>query len=76
MNPDHLYELNRQKIQGDRAFILKEKLMKPKSDFGVLLLSLGNWMIVKGQRLRKRYSLSRQMHAPAFLQDKSSIFRA
>ena len=74
--PDHLYELNRQKIQRDRAFILKEEMMKPKSNFGVLLNSLGNWMIAKGERLHRRYAVSGQINPLAFLQDEAGIFKA
>jgi len=73
--PEHLYEVNRQKIQRDRAFILKEEMMKPKSSFGVLLNSLGNWMIAKGERLRKRHAVSGQISPLAFLQDEASIFK-
>ena len=74
--PDHLYEINRQKIQRDRAFILKEEMIKPKSNFGVLLNTIGNWMVAKGERLRKRPSVSVQINALAFLQDESAIFKA
>lgn len=74
--PDHLYEVNRQKIQRDRAFILKEEMIKPKSNFGVLLNSLGNWMIAKGERLRKRHAVSGQINPLAFLQDEANIFKA
>lgn len=70
--PDHLYELNRQKIQRDRAFILKEEMIKPRSNFGVFLSALGNWMIAKGERLRKRHAIN----PLAFLQDEAGIFKA
>jgi len=73
--PEHLYEVNRQKIQRDRVFILKEEMMKPVSNFGVLLNSLGNWMIAKGERLRKRHAVSGQISPLAFLQDEASIFK-
>ena len=73
--PEHLYEVNRQKIQRDRAFILKEEMMKPVSNFSVLLNSLGNWMISKGERLRKRHAISAQISPLAFLQDEASIFK-
>ena len=29
MYPEDLYELNRQKVQRDQAFILKEEMLKP-----------------------------------------------
>jgi hypothetical protein len=74
--PDHLYEVNRQKIQRDRAFILKEEMIKPRSSFSVLLNTLGNWMIAKGERLRKRHAISAQINPLAFLQDEAKIFKA
>ena len=73
--PDHLYEVNRQKIQRDRAFILKEEMMKPKSSFGILLNTLGNWMIAKGEQLHKRHAASGQINPLAFLQDEAGIFK-
>ena len=73
--PEHLYEVNRQKIQRDRVFILKEEMMKPVSNFSVLLNSLGSWMISKGERLRKRHVISAQISPLAFLQDEASIFK-
>ena len=75
-NPDQLYEINRQKIQRDRVFILKEEMIKPKSNFGVLLNALGNWMMTKGEGLRKRHSNSGQISPLALLQDESRIFRS
>ena len=74
--PEHLYEINRQKIQRDRAFILKEKMIKPKSNFGMLLNVLGNWMVTKGERLRRGHAVSVQINPLAFLQDESGIFKA
>ena len=74
-HPNQLYEVNRQRIQRDRAFILKEEMLKPKSSFGVLLNTLGNWMIAKGERLRKRHALSTQVNSLAFLQDEAKIFK-
>ena len=74
-HPDQLYAVNHQKIQRDRAFILKEEMMKPKSSFGVLLNTLGNWMITKGERLRKRHGMSAQINPLAFLQDEAKIFK-
>ena len=74
--PDQLDEVNHQRIQRDRAFILKEEMIKPKSSFGVLLNTLGNWMIAKGERLRKRHAMSAQINPLAFLQDEAKIFKA
>lgn len=73
--PDQLYELNRQKIQRDRAFILKEEMLKPRSNFGVMLNALGAWMIARGERLRKRYSISPRTSPLTSLKD-VSIFKA
>ena len=75
-HPDQLFEVNHQRIQRDRAFILKEEMIKPKSSFGVLLNTLGNWMITKGERLRKRHGMSAQINPLAFLQDEAKIFKA
>ena len=74
--PDHLYEINLRKIQRDRAFILKEEMIKPKSNFGVLLNALGSWMIAKGEGLRRRYAFSGEINQLALLQDESRIFKA
>ena len=73
--PDHLQKLNCQKIERDRAFILKEEMLNPRSGFGTLLSALGAWMVAKGEGLRKRYSSSRRAGTPAFLKD-ATIFRA
>lgn len=73
--PDHLQELNRQKIERDRAFILKEKMLNPRPSSGMLLSALGSWMIAKGEGLRTRYSSTRRAGAPAFLPD-VTIFKA
>jgi hypothetical protein len=75
-NPDQLYEINRQKIQRDRAFILKEEMLKPRSELGVMLNALGNWMVRKGDQLKRRNSASGQNNALALLQGESRIFRA
>ena len=75
-NPDQLYEINRQKIQRDRVFILKEEMITPKTNFGIFLNALGSWMITKGEKLRKRHSVSGQINPLALLQDESRIFRS
>ena len=74
--PDHLYEVNRLKIQRDRAFILKEEMIKPMSNFGILLNALGGWMVAKGERLLKRRALLEQINALALLREESGIFKA
>lgn len=76
MYPDHLYELNRQKIRRDQAFILKEEMMKSRSGLTYFLNLLGSWMITTGEKLRKRYSFSAQVRKFDSLQDTSRIFRA
>jgi len=73
--PDHLQEINRQKIERDRAFILKEEMLNARPGFGVLLNALGAWMVAKGESLRKRYSSTHQAGTPAFLKD-ATIFKA
>jgi len=73
---DQLYAINCQRIQRDRIFILKEEMMKPRSNFGLLLSALGNWMVSKGEGLRKRYAVSGQINPLAYLQDESRIFKA
>jgi hypothetical protein len=72
--PEHLIEVNRQKIQRDRAFILKEEMIKPVSNFGVLLNALGNWMITKGEQIQQ-HAVSGQINPLAFLQDEAGIFK-
>lgn len=76
MNSDQLYELNRQKIERDQTFILKEEMLKSRSGFTHLLNLLGSWMITTGEKLRRRYALSRQVRKLDFFQDASRIFRA
>lgn len=73
---DRLIELNRQKIQRDQAFILKEEMLKPRSGLTYLLNLLGNWMINTGEKLRRQYSFSPQVRKLDSLQDASRIFKA
>jgi hypothetical protein len=75
MYPEHLYDLNRKKIERDRAFILKEELMKSRPRFTYFLNLLGSWMINAGEKLRKRYSFSKKANTLDFLPDTSKIFR-
>ena len=75
MYPGRLEEMNRQKIEKDRAFILKEEMLKSGSGFTYILNLLGSWMIMYGEKLRKRYSFSSQVRRLEFLQDSSKIFR-
>jgi len=74
--PDHVVELNRQKIERDSIFILKEEMIEPTSEITHLLDALGNWMIAKGEKLHKRYSATAQTSKLAFLSYESKIFRA
>ena len=74
--PERLVELNRQKIERDRVFILKEEMFKPRSEISHQLDALGNWMIAKGEKLHKRYSAMARIRKLSFLSDESKIFRA
>ncbi len=74
--PEDLYELNRQKIQRDQAFILKEEMMKSRSDFTYFLNLLGNWMIIAGEKLSRRYSFSAKPRKLDLLHDSTRIFKA
>jgi hypothetical protein len=76
MYPEDLYELNRQKIQRDQAFILKEEMLKPRSSFTYFLNLLGNWMIIVGEKLSRRYSFSAQTRKLDILHDSTRIFKA
>ena len=73
---DHLYELNRQKIQKDQTFLLKEEMMKSRSGLTHFTNLLGGWMIATGERLRKRSSFSSQVRTLDSFQDASRIFKA
>ena len=76
MHPDDLYKLICQKIEHDKAFILKEEMMKHESDFNYFLNALGTWMVAKGEKLRKRYSLSVKTNSLGSLQESSRVFKA
>lgn len=76
MYPEDLYELNRQKIQRDQAFILKEEMLKSRSNFTYFLNLLGNWMIIVGGKLSRRYSFSAQKRKLDILHDSTRIFKA
>lgn len=75
MNSDQLYELNRQKIERDQTFILKEEMLKSRSGFTHLLNLLGSWMITTGEKLRKRYAFAKRARNLDFLHDAPKIFR-
>ena len=74
--PDHLYELNLQKIERDQAFILKEEMMKSRSGLTYLLNLLGGWMVRSGEKLKKQNSFSARVRRLDSLQDASRIFKA
>jgi hypothetical protein len=74
--PEHVAGLNRRKIERDRVFILKEKMLAPASGVSSLLDGLGAWMIAKGKDLHDRHSVSGQTRSSALLQDITKIFRA
>jgi hypothetical protein len=76
INPDHLYELNWQKIRRDQAFILKEEMLKSNSDWIYFLNLLGSWMISIGEKLRGRHAVSAQVRKLDFFQDASKILRS
>ena len=73
---DRLEDLNRQKIERDRAFILKEEMLKSRSGLTSFLNGLGSWMINTGENLRKKNAASVQVRKLDSLQDASKIFKA
>lgn len=73
---DHLEDVNRRKIERDRAFILKEEMLKSRSGLTSLLNDLGGWMISTGENLRKKSAASAQVRKFDALQDASTIFKA
>lgn len=73
--PEHLVDINAQKIDQDRKFILKEKKFNSAS-LSRQLNTLGNWMIAKGESLHQQYSANKQASRVSFLQDEASIFKA
>ena len=75
MYTDRLDDLNRKKIERDRAFILKEEMLKSRSGFS-FLNQLGSWMINTGENLRKKNAASAQVRKLESLQDASRIFKA
>ena len=74
--PEDLYKLNRQKIQRDQAFILKEEMLKSRSNFTYFLNLLGNWMMIVGEKLSRRYSFSAQARKLDILPNSTRIFKA
>lgn len=76
MYPDRLEDLNRQKIEKDRGFILKEEMLKSRSGLTSFLSGLGSWMISTGENLRKKNAASAQVRKLDSLQDSSRIFKA
>ena len=73
---DHLEDINRQKIERDRAFILKEEMLKSKAGLTSFLNGLGNWMINTGENLRKKNAAAAHVRTLDSFQDVSRIFKA
>ena len=73
---ERLEDLNRQKLERDRAFILKEEMLKSRSGLTSFLNGLGGWMVSTGENLRKKNAASAQVRKLDSLQDASRIFRA
>ena len=72
---ENVEALNKRKIERDRVFILREKMLSP--GLSGVLDGLGSWMVAIGKRLHERYSsASSPTRAIARLQDTSKIFRA
>jgi hypothetical protein len=71
---EHLEALNQRKIERDRVFILREKMLSP--GLSGLMESLGSWMVAQGRKLHERYSACSPTRALARMQDTSNIFRA
>ena len=69
-----LEALNKRKIERDRVFILREKILSP--GLSSILDALGSWMVAKGRTLHERYAASSATRSIARLQDTSKIFRA
>lgn len=62
LSPEILNEMNRQRIKDEMTAIrLEEEAVKGKSLLGKKLAALGEWMIVRGEKLQKRHS-ARQMN--------------
>lgn len=76
LHPDYQLQLSQQKMEKDRAFIIKEKMFKTDLDIGAMLNRLGTWMVAKGERLRRQYANTRQNTALTFMQDQTSVFKA
>lgn len=76
MYPEDLYELERQKIERDQSFILKEEMLKTRSGFTYFLNLLGNRMIIAGEKLSRRYSVSAKPRKLDILHDSTRIFKA
>ena len=73
---DRLEDVNRQKIERDQAFILKEEMLKSRSGLTSFLSGLGSWMINTGENLRKKNAAAAQVRKLDSLQDASRIFKA
>jgi len=74
IHPDFQLELACKKIEKDRAFIVKEKMLK--MGLSPVFNTLGTWMVSKGEYLRKQYAASKQTTTLAFIQDQAGVFKA
>jgi hypothetical protein len=74
--PDHLGELNRQKIERDRLYILKEERIKSESQVTQVMDRLGSWMVTQGMKLRRKYTSFEHAQTSIFIHDESKILRA
>ncbi len=73
MFPEDLDRVNRQKIERDRLFILREGMIAPESN---LSNALGNWMIATGKKLRRKCTGTVENSRLIFLPDETRIFKA
>jgi hypothetical protein len=68
--------LNRQKIERDRLYILKEERIKSESQVTQVLHGLGSWMVTQGMKLRRNYASLEPAQTSFFIHDESKILRA
>ncbi len=57
LSPEMISEMNRRRIQEEMAAIrLEEEALKARNLLSKNLAALGEWMVARGEKLRKRYS--------------------
>lgn len=74
--PEQLGELNRNKIERDRLYILKEERLRSESQATQLMDGLGQWMVDQGMKLQRRYASLETARKSFFIHDESKILRA